>query len=265
VSSPADPVAGGNGPPNGGAILADIRDEACRLLRAAQAERVPLRLIGGLAVSHHARGGVHPAVSRECKDIDFATAKNASHDVATLLTKLGYEPNPVFNLYNQATRLLFYDTAHDRQVDVFVGGFAMCHSIPIADRLDVDPETIPLAELLLTKLQIVHFNDKDERDTLALLLSHEVGDHDADAINGRVVAALCAADWGLWRTATLTLERVRDSTASYPFDASEIELVRGRIGALERLIEEEPKSRKWRMRSRIGERKRWYEIPDEVE
>ena len=43
---------------------------------------------------------------------------------------------------------------------------------------------------------------------------------------------------------------------------------RERIGArfdgiLER-IEAEPKSRGWRMRAKIGERKRWYELPEEV-
>ena len=32
---------------------------------------------------------------------------------------------------------------------------------------------------------------------------------------------------------------------------------------LEERIEAEPKSRAWRLRAKIGERKRWYELPEE--
>jgi len=41
--------------------------------------------------------------------------------------------------------------------------------------------------------------------------------------------------------------------------------VRARIDALHEAIEQAPKSRGWRMRARIGERKRWYEEPEEVD
>jgi hypothetical protein len=30
-------------------------------------------------------------------------------------------------------------------------------------------------------------------------------------------------------------------------------------------IEAEPKGRGWKLRARIGERKRWYELPEEVD
>ena len=42
------------------------------------------------------------------------------------------------------------------------------------------------------------------------------------------------------------------------------ETARRRLTELLRRIEEEPKSRGWRMRAKIGERKRWYELPEEV-
>jgi hypothetical protein len=37
-----------------------------------------------------------------------------------------------------------------------------------------------------------------------------------------------------------------------------------RAGALAARIEAAPKSRRWRMRAKIGERKRWYELPEEI-
>ena len=65
--------------------------------------------------------------------------------------------------------MLFFDEPNDRQVDVFVGTFRMCHEIPVRERLEVDPTSIPLAELLLTKLQVYELNEKDIRDTVAIL------------------------------------------------------------------------------------------------
>ena len=67
----------------------------------------------------------------------------------------GYEADRQFNATNGHRRLLFYDVANQRQVDVFVGSFEMCHEIPITERILLAEHGIPLAELLLTKLQIV--------------------------------------------------------------------------------------------------------------
>jgi hypothetical protein len=141
-----------------------------------------------------------------------------------------------------------------------LGSFRMCHEIPLEPRLDVDDDTVPLAELLLTKLQIVQVNEKDVRDTVALLLEHEVTEDDA-GLNGTRVAELCAEDWGLWRTITRNLETVRANVAG---SAADRDVVSYRLGRLEERIESAPKSRAWRIRAKVGERKRWYELPDEV-
>jgi hypothetical protein len=114
---------------------------------------------------------------------------------------MGYEANERFNAMNVGRRLLFYDLPHGQQIDVFVGTFEMCHKIAIAGRLDQDPETVPLAELLLTKLQIVQLNEKDLEDLWAIVYHHELAENDADAINAKFLATLLAADWGLWQPA----------------------------------------------------------------
>jgi hypothetical protein len=104
--------------------IAEIADEAHRILGAASAAEVPLRLIGGLAVLFHA-DSLHPALVRAYKDIDLATPKGQSRKVAELMTSLGYEPAKEFNALNGSRRLLFYDLPNERQVDVFVGTFEM--------------------------------------------------------------------------------------------------------------------------------------------
>ncbi len=44
----------------------------------------------------------------------------------------------------------------------------------------------------------------------------------------------------------------------------ESDTVVDRLTRLRRVIEEVPKSMKWKMRARIGEKKRWYELPEDV-
>jgi hypothetical protein len=243
----------------------DVVEEAVRVLAAADEQGLPLRLIGGLAVRLHARDGIHPALARAYKDIDVVTERGRGRQASELIEGLGYRPNREFNLANGHRRLLFYDVANERQLDVFVGSFEMCHVVPIAARLDVDPVTIPLAELLLTKLQVVELNEKDQRDILALLFHHDVGDEDGELVNGAHIARLCAADWGLWRTCRMNVERSRAALERYDLAPEQRELVRRRLDALWQRIEAEPKSTRWKLRDRVGDRKRWYEQPEEVE
>jgi hypothetical protein len=244
---------------DGSEIRADIVEEGRRVLDATREAGLTVRLLGGVAVNVRS-SGLPPALARPYKDLDFATTKRSSGDLQRLLSDLGYEPRVGFNAMNGRERLIFNDNPNQRQVDVFVGSFRMCHEIPLEPRLDVDDDTVPLAELLLTKLQIVQVNEKDVRDTVALLLEHEVTEDDA-GLNGTRVAELCAEDWGLWRTITRNLETVRANVAGYAVDR---DVVSYRLGRLEERIESAPKSRAWRIRAKVGERKRWYELPDEV-
>jgi hypothetical protein len=242
----------------------DIVDEARRVISAANDEQVLLRALGGVAVHLHATGGVHPGLSRSYADLDLVTTRKHGRPTAALMRQLGYEPNERFNAMNGATRLVFYDPDNGRRVDVFVGEFRMCHEIPIAARLHVDDQTVPLAELLLTKLQIVRLNEKDLHDIWAILLEHAVAEHDDDSVNSAHVAQLLAADWGLWRTTRQTIETARERLSASPLSASDRKLVDERLAALWLRIEAEPKGLRWRSRARLGDRSRWYEEPEEI-
>jgi len=246
------------------AILPGVVDEAERLLDQAQRDAATLALLGGVAIRLHATE-VPPSLDREYKDIDFAVPKGRGSHVDKLLRAAGYEPETMFNAMNGKERMLFLDNQHGRQVDVFVGSFRMCHEIPFGDRLAPGARTVPLAELLLTKLQIIELNEKDVRDTVLLFHGHEVADHDEDAVNGARVAELCAGDWGLWRTITGNLDRCRQHLNDYELPEPDRERIHGRLDAVLERIEQAPKSRGWKLRAKIGERKRWYDLPEEVE
>jgi hypothetical protein len=246
-------------------IERDIVDEAGRLLGGAAERGTVVRLIGGLAVRLHLPGRMHPVLERDYRDIDFVAPTGASREVSQLFEEMGYTPNRGFNTLNGDRRLLYFDDATGRRIDVFLGTFEMCHTIPLTDRLEVDPVTIPLAELLLTKLQIFKLNEKDLRDILALLHEHDVGNDDFEKINADQVALLCSRDWGLWRTCKLNVQRTREALDTYGFSAADRSLLAGRLDALWGRIEQRPKSRAWRLRARVGDRVRWYDEPDETE
>jgi len=250
--------------------LDDPLAEALRLVSLASSRGVVVRLMGGLAF--HAQAPTWTArVSRDGRDIDLATRSDDRKALSELLVGEGYTPDRKYNALYGHKQLYFLDEARKRPVDVLVDRLDMCHAFSFRDRLTVASPTLPLAELLLTKLQIVKINRKDVLDALILLGSHALSpDADADAINLSRITALTSADWGWWRTVTGNLAGLRsfvegelapgdlDTGAPLPFDPL------AQIDALSAAIEAAPKSTKWKLRARVGERMPWYEEPEEV-
>ena len=245
-------------------ILEDIVAEGERLLGMASQEGIPLRLLGGVAIRLKAPE-LPPSLSRQYKDIDFAVTKKGGGAADKLLKNAGYEPNVAFNAMHARERGLYYDDTNGRQVDLFIDAFRMCHDIPLGKRLEVEEVSVPLAELMLTKLQIIELNEKDIRDTVLLFHGHPIEDRDGGAVNGALIAELCADDWGLWRTITANLERCRTHVNDYELPPEDRSRIESRFDELLQRIEDAPKSRGWRRRAKVGEKKRWYELPEEVE
>jgi hypothetical protein len=246
-------------------IRPDMVEEALRVAEAADREGLVLRLLGGVAIKLRAKDGLHPAFEREYADLDWITARRSSADAQRFFEVMGYRPHVRFNAIHGQERLLFFDEQHDRQVDVLIGVFRMSHEIRFGKRLALEPVTVPLADLLLTKLQIIELNEKDVRDALALLYDHPIEDEDGDAINAAHIARLCANDWGLWRTFTANLDALGDHLGRYDLSDEDKRRIEDRIVELQKRIEQEPKSFGWKMRAKIGDRKRWYDLPEEVE
>ncbi|HEY6297990.1 MAG TPA: hypothetical protein VIX15_20225, partial [Streptosporangiaceae bacterium] len=202
-----------------------------------------------------------PRIPRRVKDIDVAVPRGSGRLAARLLKESGYAGDEMFNALHGSRRLLFVDPDHERHLDVFVGEFSMCHEIPLTARLDRAPLTVPPEELLLSKLQIVEATANDQSDVYSLLVQYEVGP--GTDLDTSFVAGLCAKDWGLWRTCVGSIERLLANLESSPLDPGEASRVQGRLEALRRSLEAEPKSMKWRMRSQVGDKVRWYQQPEE--
>lgn len=243
-------------------ILSHPVAEGQRLVAAAQQRGLTIRLLGGVAVFVQAPNG-KPLLGREIHDIDLVAPRESKRRLDAVFQELGYAGDDAFNAFHGHHRQLYVDVGNRRKVDVFVGSFSMCHAVPIAERLHRDPLTVPLAELLLTKLQIVQLTQRDQLDIYNLCYHHPISDTDVSAIEGDMIARLCAVDWGLWRTVKGTIERCQSELQHHDVPSDARLLIGQRLAELWAQIEAAPKTGKWRRRSRLGDRVRWYQEPEE--
>lgn len=251
-----------------GAILAEPVAEASRVLAEARDRGVVLRAVGGVAIRLRAPSVARLLPPRDYHDIDVAGLSGSSATITDLYHDLGYESSRRFNTMNGHERLMYWDPVNGRRVDVFLDILRMCHELPFRDRLTVDDATLSLADLALMKLQIVQLTDRDGQDLAALFADHELTD-DETGISLRRIAAVCSADWGWWRTVTGNLDRLAaewaDEAAAGPHVQREIlERAGQRAAELRRHLDDAPKSTRWRLRAAVGERRPWYELPEEI-
>ena len=245
-----------------------FENELKTILKASQAAGTLLRVIGSLAFQMHCPqyGYLQAAMGRAYTDIDFAAYGKQSKQIQELLTSFGYIENREVFINSEGERAIFDKPQARLHVDVFYEKLDFCHTIYWKERLEVDSPTIPLAELLLEKMQIVKINEKDVIDTIMLLLEHPLGKGDDETINMDRVARLCAEDWGLWRTTTMNLDKVQQLAQGYAqLTPGQKAKITEQVQIARKRIESEPKPMAWKLRARVGDRLKWYKDVDEVQ
>jgi hypothetical protein len=230
-----------------------------------------VRLMGGLAF-HALLPDWTARIDRERRDIDFATRRRDGRALAAILEQEGYVADRQYNALYSHKQMYFVDPEWNRPVDVLIDKLEMCHRFEFGDRISICAPTLPPAEMLLSKLQVVKINRKDILDALALLAEYPLAGDDVGgrAISLRRITELTSNDWGWWRTTTGNLDRLAAFLAG---DVQPGELDFGRetrfdpahqVADLRTAIDAAPKSAKWRLRARVGDRVAWYEEPEEV-
>ena len=247
----------------------DPLPEAVALVDGAARAGLRLRLLGGLGVRVLCPG--FPPRLRAGQDMDLACASKGRRDVAAYLEESGCVPDKMFNSLN-GDRQMYFTASSGRPVDVMVDRLVMCHTLDFRPSFGNSSLTLDPADLLLSKLQIIELNAKDARDITHLLSGVAIGakaagqPSDAPFIDTGRFGEVLAADWGWWRTTTGSLEKLPALLAENP----EMLPPQARFDPLEqakRLLEvakSVPKSMKWKLRSNVGDRVRWYELPEEV-
>jgi hypothetical protein len=266
VSRPrSDAVVTPDPPPPAVGSEHDPLPEAIVIAQGAAAAGLGLKLLGGLGVRVVCPD--YPPRLRRDQDLDFACLSKQRKAVAAHLESAGCEPDRRFNNLN-GDRQMYFTAPSGRPIDVMVDRLTMCHTLDFRPAFGRLPLTVDAVDLLLSKLQIVELNFKDARDIVQLLHSLPVGrgGDGAAVIDADRFCKVLAADWGWWRTVTGSLDKIPGLIAEtpdlvlpgLPFDPI------AQAARLRALADETPKSMKWRVRAGIGDKVRWYELPEEV-
>ena len=239
-------------------------DEALAMVRDAERQGIKLRILGSIAYRLVCPDHLHlfQDMKRALTDVDFAAEISQNKAIREFFVARGYEPDAGAYMASEGRRHIYLHPRTNLNVDVFADELYFCHRIPFKGRLDLESPTICTTDLLLEKMQIVEINLKDFKDTLVLMLAHPLSHQQpgARAIDTDYIVNLMRRDWGFYYTFTQNLKRVPDYIAEFPAITGEQgDLIRARVAELLRRIEEAPKSVGWKLRSKIGTRRTWYQ------
>lgn len=243
----------------------DAFEAALQTVEAAWEQGIPLRLIGGQAVRYLTPE--FPARARDDQDMDFASVSRVKPELLRFFRELGFVADERFNALHGRHQMFFSTPDGETSVDVVMDELRMCHVLEFGDRIERLSHTLDVPDLLLSKLQVVELNEKDARDIVYLLSAREVREGDeAGTIGLDRLGGVLGEDWGWWRTVTANLDAVVEDIESgrievpdpAKFDPSE------QARKLRSHADDVPKSMRWKLRAAIGERVRWYELPEEV-
>lgn len=264
--------------------------ESMRLVEASDKKGIPLRILGGLAIAIHSPEAKDIAIKlkrtgtgtegQEYSDIDLMSYNKYKKNTEEFFAEEGYAMRTTTLSSAYSHRQIYYHPKGWFYVDVFRDKLLVAnHPLDFRGRLELYYPTVPVTDLLLEKIQIWEaFSEKDLKDCLILLKAHDVEDGE-DEVNASYIAQLLAQDWGFWYTATTNLRRIRHFVERVDEVGTEAgiepnalvkkdkEDIITKIDLLLKRIEKEPKSLKWKMRSKIGTKKKWYksvETPETV-
>jgi predicted regulator of Ras-like GTPase activity (Roadblock/LC7/MglB family) len=238
-----------------------LNGEIRSIISAAREQGVALQATGDTAIRLGCPSADRMALSFSDNILDLAGRASQSAQTAQILEGFGYLPERKFNFLHGRQRLRYTHPEKQFGVEVFLDALNMYHQLNFADRLNLDEDTIPLADLLLWKLQFVEPDEDDLRAIYTIVYDHELGGPgESEKIDTTRILDLCTNDWGWYKTVTINLEKSIALAESYLGDEATVFLERAR--SLLQMIEEAPKSGRWQLRARIGESVRWYETPE---
>uniref|UniRef100_A0A7J3SPE8 Nucleotidyl transferase AbiEii/AbiGii toxin family protein n=1 Tax=Fervidicoccus fontis TaxID=683846 RepID=A0A7J3SPE8_9CREN len=260
-----------------------IIKEALRIVEVAEQLGVTMRIMGAAAIAVHSpefmplyrklnRLGQN---GRLFTDIDLMAYSKQRAMVRRLFEKdFGYKVDKYMLLFRGNSRLLYFNSTGSYQIDVFFDKLEFSHDIffgydPTTGRLQLSFPTIPLADIILEKTQIHEINEKDVKDLIVLLRAHDIGNKDErEIVNAKYIAKVLADDWGFWYDVKINLGKVKTFSQKYLesnlLTEEDLTDIIAKIEKINAYIDEEPKTKKWEKRAKIGIRKCWWRSVEEV-
>ncbi|MGB6906100.1 MAG: hypothetical protein WBE04_03140 [Methyloceanibacter sp.] len=239
-------------------------DEALALVRDAEAKGIRLRILGSIAYRLQCPNNLHlfEDTKRVLTDVDFGAEKKQNKAIREFLTARGYVADEGIYMASEGARHAYLHEDTGLNVDVFADELYFCHRVPFKNRLDLDSPTICTTDLLLEKMQIVEINLKDFKDTIVLMLEHPLSHREPGpkSIDTSYIVDMMRRDWGFYHTFITNLKQVPDFFTEFAtIGKQEHDVIRSRIEDLITAIETAPKTLGWKMRAKVGTRRRWYQ------
>jgi hypothetical protein len=259
-----------------------IIDEAVRIVDLAQKKGVTIRILGALAVRLH--GNNSPELflklarlgntDRLFTDVDLVAYSKQKGKLRGLFEDELKFRAEIWSLLSMKDRIIYQHQDGSFKIDVFLDRLNYSHEVnfgsdPKKGRLGLDSPTITLADIMLEKLQIHQINDKDVKDVVILLHEHAISSGEGkETIDAKYIASVLARDWGFFHDASTNLGKVRELASEYAkrglITADILSGIEEKIGQLLRYSEEQPKSKGWVSREKVGTQKQWWNDVEEV-
>ena len=258
--------------------------EAETIVKEAEKKGITLRVMGGLGVAMHCqefrdfatklgRIGTGVVKGQEYSDIDFISYRKHRDRIKDFFGEVGYAKRRATLSSAASERQIYYHPKGWFYVDIFYDKLIVAnHPVDFKGRLELDHPTIPVTDMLLEKIQMWEaFSVKDLKDCLVLLKAHKVEEKGGkESIDASYIAKLLSEDWGFWYTATTNLKKINRFVSEIDklgkeaeidpnhFEKEDREEIVGKTETLLERIDKESKSFKWKMRSKVGTTKKWY-------
>lgn len=242
----------------------DLLDQLLTIAKEYQAE---IRLIGSMAFRIKCPNfrSLEYKNLRYLTDLDFICLAKDILKVQDMFLELGwFENQSVLRLYGDKRRI-FYHPVEEVHSDIFIDKLRFCHVIDFKKRLTIDYPTISLADLLLEKMQIVEINKKDLVDTFVLLKQYDFSYQEKkDHINLEYISKLLSKDWGFCKTFKDNVEKGIKFAPEYLEQQDQQDVI-DKLKTAREVVEKSTKSLKWKIRSWIGEKAKWYREVEELQ
>lgn len=191
----------------------------------------------------------------------MSLSKFRKNKMKDFFREMGYEKRPTTMSSAATQRQIYFHPKGWFYVDVFFDKLlAANHPLDLRGRLELDSPTVTPTDLLLEKMQIVFPDEKDVKDVMFLLHTHEIAlKEENNRMNAKFISAKLASDWGFWYTVTTNIKGLKQYISeAQNLTESEKQDLTFKLDKLHGTIDSEPKSTGWKMRSIMGAKRKWY-------
>jgi hypothetical protein len=256
--------------------------DAKRIVEEAQKRKIPLRILGALAVRLHTLQleKLHVALDRldgqpdQFTDVDLMGYSKQTSDIYKMFKELNFVVDKSVAAYFGKVRGIWYHPQNLYHIDVFYDKLPFSHNVdfgskPGQGRLELDYPTITLADIVLEKAQMHQIGEKDIKDVIVLLIGHEIGTTEKETVNINRICEPLKNDWCFYYEFKINMGKILEFAQKYNKESklsnAELADVATKINKIMTHVEAEPKSKDWTKRAKSGNTKQWWTDVEEYE